>query len=248
MNKNVAKTLIFMAGAAVGAIISAFATKKVVEKAYWDECDKELNEQNLRHKEELKEYKAKIDELQATISQQNVAIAVLGKKVSDATEVSSPEKEEKSDDDDSEGDRPGQNSTEDSEYERKRGQYWAKSRDPQEFYDEDEEEDAENIEENIKNTGPYVIDQLLYETTAMDFRKEDASYYIYDGKVVDADGEWMERYDVLLGTDWLDGEHKNGDVVYVRNEYYMVDYEIIFVADYGERHMNVGLSDDDWED
>ena len=86
MNKNVAKALIFMAGSAFGAIISAFATKKVVEKVYWDECDKELNEQNLRHKEELKAYKDKIEELESTISQQNVAIAVLGKKVSEESD------------------------------------------------------------------------------------------------------------------------------------------------------------------
>lgn len=256
MNKNVAKALIFMAGSAFGAIISAFATKKVVEKVYWDECDKELNEQNLRHKEELKAYKDKIEELESTISQQNVAIAVLGKKVSEENPVTETEK---SSDDDPEDDPSGRferrkeagrgkNEPENEDYERERTQYWRESEIAEDFFDEDEVEFAEEREEIIEKTTPYVIDKLLYETTAMDFYKEDAKYYIYDGKVVDADSEWMENYAAVLGEEWLEGNHKNGEKVFVRNEYYQTDYEIEFVADYGERHINVSISDDVWED
>lgn len=252
MNKNVAKALIFMAGSAVGAVISAFATKKVVEKAYWDECDKELNEAALRHKEEIKAYKDEIEELKGTISQQNVAISVLSKKVSDEKQS---ENEENSSDD-SEDDPPGrrksagrgQNEGENEAYERERRPYWRESEIAEDYFDEDEGDDSEDIEERIESQEPYIIDELLYETTGFDYRKEDAKYYIYDGKVVDADGEWMGNYAGILGEKWLEGDHKNGDIAYVRNEYYQVDYMIEFVADYGERHMNVGVSDSEWED
>ncbi len=241
MNKHVAKTLIFMAGAAVGAVISAFATKKVVEKAYWDECDKELNEQSLRHKDELKAYKDEIEELKSTISQQNVAIAVLGKKVSEEVPV---ENEEKSSEDDSEDDpRTPKNTV----YERERARYWSEDDEAEEVADDDEDYDSEEVEYDERND-PYVIDRLLYETSALSFAKEDATYYIYDGKVIDASGEWMDKYEAILGNKWLEGNHKNGDTVYVRNEYYCTDYEIEFIADYGERHMNVCVSEDDWGD
>ena len=239
MNKHVAKTLIFMAGAAVGAVISAFATKKVVEKAYWDECDKELNEQNLRHKEELKAYKEEIEELKSTISQQNVAIAVLGKKVSEEVPV---ENEEKSSDDDSEDDP---RSSKSAVYERDRARYWHEDDEIDESEEVVEDDGTEEVEEW---SDPYVIDRLTYETSALDFSKEDAKYYIYDGKFIDANGDWVENYAAIIGEKWLEGPHKNGEKRYVRSEYYCTDYEIEFVADYGERHMNVCVSEDDWED
>ena len=81
MNKKLTKALIFAAGAAVGAVISAFVTNRVVEKTYRDAADEEIFEANRIANDRIKKYKEEIKELQEKISRQKVTINTLADQV-----------------------------------------------------------------------------------------------------------------------------------------------------------------------
>lgn len=249
MNVRLCKLLIFSAGAVIGAVISAFATKKVLQKKYWDEFDKELNEQSLRHKDDMKALKEENTELREKISQQNVAIKVLSDQVSGKNPL---ENAENSPDDDSEEDRQdaggGQTVTE-REAEAARRQY---SGEEDELLDDSPGEDGYFTEEEVETEELIVmaskiqrIDETEFDTTCFDYSKEELTFYTRDGKMVTEDGEWMDKYPEFVGDFWT-GDVNNGDVIFIRNNYYNADYMITVKADFGEDHIT--YSDDEWGD
>lgn len=242
MSGKLAKMLIFAAGAVVGAVISALATKEVVKKAYWDECDRELNDLNLRHKGETKALRDEIDELKQTILQQKVAIQVLSEQVSGGNSV---EKEPEESENDPEDDRfSAENGPERDENEA--GEALRRGYSGTDL-DEDlaQEEEIEAEEAHVEQNRVHFIDEITFDTTGFEYGKEELRYYIYDGRVLNEDGEWLENYADFIGEAWREGDHKHGDTAYIRNEYYLTDYMISFVAGYGEEHISV--SDTDWE-
>jgi hypothetical protein len=80
----------------------------------------------------------------------------------------------------------------------------------------------------------------------MEYSKEELTYYIYDGKLISEDGEYLDNYAGIIGEDWLSYGKRAGDEVYVRNDNLMADYMITFVAGFGEQHITD--SNDEWED
>lgn len=250
MNIKLCKFLIFSAGAVVGAVISAVATKKILQKKYWDEFDRELNEQSLRHKDDMKALKEENAELRAKISQQSVAIQTLadqisGKKCVNEGGIAA--------DSDAEEDRSaasgGENGVErEAEAARRRysaamGEDGVKDDIPgeDEYFSEEEVETEELVvmSEKIQR-----IDETDFDTTCFDYSKEELTFYTRDGKMVTEDGEWMEKYPEFVGDFWT-GDVNNGDVIFIRNNYYNADYMITVKADFGENFIT--YSDSDWE-
>ena len=244
---KVLNAVAFFVGAAIGAVISAFVTDKVVEKKYWDACDKELNNASLKYREEKKRLEDEAVELRAEVSRQNVAIDVLNEKLAKAGLPAV--KVVKSDEDDKEEDRSnyirGQKEHEVDPEEREYTSYraaYAGTDTP----DEVTEEEIEVNDQEVKQRGPYIITRDQYETELInDYPKLDWQYYIWDGKVLNEDNEWMDNYASFIGEEWLEGNHRSGDVVYIRNDYYGNDYNITFVAGYGEQYMSMASG---WED
>lgn len=251
MNIKLCKLLIFSAGAVIGAVISAFATKKVLQKKYWDEFDKELNEQSLRHKDDMKALKEENTELREKISQQNVAIKTLADQVSGKKCV---EEGTLAADTDAEEDRQtsggGENVLE-REAKAARQRYSAAMGEDcieDDFPGEDgyfSEEEIETEELIVMADKIQRIDETDFDTSCFDYSKEELTYYTRDGKMVTEDGEWMEQYAEFVGDFWT-GDVNNGDVIFVRNNYYNADYMITVKADFGEDHIT--YSGDEWED
>lgn len=250
MNIKLCKFLIFSAGAVVGAVISAVATKKNLQKKYWDEFDRELNEQSLRHKDDMKALKEENAELRAKISQQSVAIQTLadqisGKKCVNEGGIAA--------DSDAEEDRSaasgGENGVE-REAEAARRRYSAAMGEDgveDDIPGEDEyfsEEEVETEELVVMSEKIQRIDETDFDTTCFDYSKEELTFYTRDGKMVTEDGEWMEKYPEFVGDFWT-GDVNNGDVIFIRNNYYNADYMITVKADFGENFIT--YSDSDWE-
>lgn len=246
--EKIVKAVMFLLGAAFGAAVSAFVTDKVVEKKYWDACDKELNEASLKYREEKKHLEDEIINLNAEISRQNVAIAVLNEKLVKAGIPVEEAKKEPSDE--SEDDRSDYISGQrEHEVEPEEAKTYTAYRTAYSATEYDEEVTVEEVEANdqaVKNVGPYLIDLEQYETENVpDYPKLEWKYYIWDGKVLDEDNEWIDNYASFIGEAWLEGHHKSGDKMYVRNDYYGNDYEIEFIAGYGEQNMSISGG---WED
>jgi len=259
MNKKLGKALIFAAGAAVGAVISAFVTNRVVEKTYRDAADEEIFEANRIANDRIKKYKDEIKELKEKISRQKVTINTLADQV----------RENKGDGDlsdilgeDEDGeDDPRLRSTvkkverkiEDSREFRKNPTYTRYSgRYGGTKVEEPEEEDAEfpysevdpeEEEDCIRDNSPRLIDEDTFSNTALSYSKEDLYYFLFDGKVVSEDGEWIENYQALTGP--FDTNRDAGDEIYVRNDELAVDYRIEFRAGFGEEAISMT---DIWED
>ena len=253
MNVRLCKFLIFSAGAVIGAVISAFTTKKVLQKKYWDEFDRELNDQSLRHKDDMKELKEENESLKATISQQNVAIKVLSDQVSGKNPV---EESENSPDEDSEGDPRGSSGGKDSperEIEAVRRRYSGENDDEDDGIEEDipgeddyfTEEEAEMEDLVVMSEKIHRIDEVEFDTTCFDYHKEDLVFYRWDGKMVTEDGEWLEKYPEFVGDGWIE-DVRNGDIIFIRNEYWLTDYRIEVKDDFGEGHIT--YSDSEWEE
>lgn len=253
MNVKLCKLLIFSAGAVIGAVISAVATKKILQKKYWDEFDRELNEQSLRHKDDMKALKEENAELREKISQQNVAIQTLADQISGKKCVNEGGLAA---DTDAEEDRSKANGVQNSV----EGEVEASRRRYSGAFDEENDgvegdipgEDGYFSEEEVETEELIVmadkiqrIDETDFDTTCFDYSKEELTYYTRDGKMVTEDGEWMERYPEFVGDFWT-GDVNNGDVIFVRNNYYNADYMITVKADFGENFIT--CSDSEWED
>lgn len=238
MNKKLTKALIFAAGAAVGAVVSAFVTNRVVEKTYRDAADEEIFEANKLANERIKKYKDEIKDLKEKISRQKVTINTLadqvreGKGDGDLSDILS-------DDEDGEDDprlrgtaKKVERKAKKSTYTRYTARYGGtKVVEPEEEdvefpFDPDEEEDC------IRENSPRLIDEDTFSNTALSYSKEDLYFFLYDGKVVSEDGEWIENYQALTGP--FDENKDAGDELYIRNDELAVDYRIEFRAGYGE--------------
>ena len=254
MNKKLTKALMFAAGAAVGAVVSAFVTNRVVEKTYRDAADEEIFEANKLANDRIKKYKDEIKELKEKISRQKVTINTLadqvreGKKDGDLSDILG-------DDEDGEDDprlraavkkveRKAKTYSQEVKkspvYTRYASRYGGtrveeddgELSDGTEFpFDPDEEEDC------IRENSPRLIDEDTFSNTAMSYSKEDLYFFLYDGKVVSEDGEWIENYQALTGP--FDENKDAGDEIYIRNDELAVDYRIEFRAGYGEEAISM---------
>lgn len=253
MNKKLGKALIFAAGAAVGAVVSAFITNRVVEKTYRDAADEEIFEANKLANDRIKKYKDEIKELKEKISRQKVTINTLadqvreGKKDGDLSDILG-------DDEDGEDDPRLRAAVKKVEGKAKENRQGVKSpvytrytsryggtrveeddgelSDGTEFpFDPDEEEDC------IRENSPRLIDEDTFSNTALSYSKEDLYFFLYDGKVVSEDGEWIENYQALTGP--FDENKDAGDEIYIRNDELAVDYRIEFRAGYGEEAISM---------
>lgn len=261
MNKKLGKVLIFAAGAAVGAVISAVVTNRVVEKTYRDAADEEIFEANRIANDRIKKYKDEIKELKEKISRQKVTINTLADQV----------REGKGDGDLSDilGDEDGEDDPrlraaiakverkvedfrefrKNPTYTRYASRYGATTvgEDSGGLSDGTEfpfsEVDPEEEEDCIRENSPRLIDEDTFSNTALSYSKEDLYFYTYDGKVVSEDGEWIENYQGLTGP--FDENKNAGDEIYIRNDELAVDYRIEFRAGFGEEAISMT---DIWED
>ena len=255
MNKKLGKALIFAAGAAVGAVISAFVTNRVVEKTYRDAADEEIFEANRIANDRIKKYKDEIKELKEKISRQKVTINTLadqvreGKGDGDLSDILG-------DDEDGEDDprlgstvKKVEGKVEKTTYTRYASRYGGTpvEEDDDESSDGTEfpygEVDPEEEEDCIRDNSPRLIDEDTFSNTALSYSKEDLYYFLFDGKVVSEDGEWIENYQALTGP--FDTNRDAGDEIYVRNDELAVDYRIEFRAGFGEEAISMT---DIWED
>lgn len=265
MNKKLGKVLIFAAGAAVGAVISAVVTNMVVEKTYRDAADEEIFEANRIANDRIKKYKDEIKELKEKISRQKVTINTLadqvreGKGDGDLSDILG-------DDEDGEDDPRLRAAAKKVErktaeyrqevkkspvYTRYTGRYGATTavgEDGGGLYSDGTEfpfcgVDPEEEEDSIRENSPRLIDEDTFSNTALSYSKEDLYFYTYDGKVVSEDGEWIENYQGLTGP--FDENKNAGDEIYIRNDELAVDYRIEFRAGFGEEAISMT---DIWED
>lgn len=263
MKKKWSNFVFFLVGGVVGGVISAIVTDKMVDKEYRRVADEEIFEANQAANERIKRYKDEIKELQEKISRQKVTINTLADQVREATKGDLSDI--LSEDDDSEAD-PGPKkvprSPRKSPEPESKARYTAYARrysgqiggSGDEIEDNEDAEfpetelDPEEEEAIIEQRGPVIISEETFDYTALDYGKELLNYYIYDGKVVNEDGEYFDNYASFIGEEWLKYGKNAGDTVFVRNDFYACDYCITWVAGYGEEHMNVNSSDNDWED
>ncbi len=242
---------IFLAGGCVGAVISAFVTDKTVSKAYSRAADDEIHAINTTANERIKKAREEVTELKKKVAQQKVTINTLADQVRESgKDVSDILK----DDDDGEDD-PGQvderKPVESREETGKRPYrtYARRYHGTEVSRDEEEveftEEDAELEEIYLKQNSPRVIDAESAKTTPDGYSRTDLYYYMYDGKVLSEDNEYLDNYAGLIGEEWLSGDHEDGDEVYVRNDELCADYCIEFRGGYGESHIS---QTDIWED
>ena len=261
MRKKISNLLFFLLGGAVGGVISAVVTDKMVDKEYRRAADEEIFEATNAANERIKGYKDQIKELQEKISRQKVTINTLADQVregskGDPADILGDEDDPEADLGPAEVQRSPRQNTKHAYFEPSRGRYTAYAKRYSGEIDEDpdyseeaefpEEVDPEEEEEAIERRGPVVIAEEAFAWTAMDYSKENIDYYIYDGKVVSEDGEYLDNYAGLIGEEWLQYGKNAGDTVYVRNDNLHADYCITWIAGYGEEHITV--SDDNWED
>ena len=250
MKINGAKIGIFVAGAAVGAVISAIVTRNVVDETYRKAADEEIYKAWQESKARAKKYQDKIADLEEKVTQQSVTIKTLADQVRRTGGVPVEHNEEDSDDETEDDPRStvytGKRETVRGQYERYASRYQA---DEIEFPRDDDEyhqEEAELEEENIRKSGPVVITEDQFSTTCMDYGKEDLRYFLYDGKILSEYGEYLDNYAGIIGEDWkLHGHERAGEEIYVRNDRLQADYRIIFTAGAGESNVNMS---DIWDD
>lgn len=231
--------LIFIAGSAVGAVVSAIVTRKMVDETYKKAADDEIFKIWESCKEKSKKDQERVKDLEEKITQQNVTIRTLADQVRKTGGVPVSDDESEADDDAESDPRPTVSGSEKSPREAKREEYvrYARSYDRAEAEFPMEEDLV--VEEMIENGAPRVISEEDFANTCLDYGKEDLRFFMYDGKIITEDGEYLDNYASVIGEDWkLHGKHA-GDEVYVRNDYLQADYNVIFTAGSGENNMDV---------
>lgn len=236
---------IFVFGSAVGAVISAVVTRKMVDETYKKAADDEIFKIWQKSKEKSKADQEKIKELEEKISQQNVTIRTLADQVRKSGGVPTAE-EEPDGEDDAESD-PGQTisggksssrEAEREEYVRYSKQYTGTEDEYAEFpYDDDDYHQVR--EEKLMKSEPRVISEDDFSNNCMDYGKESLHFFLYDGKILTEDGEYLDNYASIIGENWKLHGKNAGDEVYVRNDYLQADYCVIFTAGAGEDNMDV---------
>ena len=92
---------------------------------------------------------------------------------------------------------------------------------------EDYELNGEHRKAIAENRAPYIIDKADYELTCANYEKITLLYYISDDVLSDDSGDEISRMDVIGSTILNSGFTDNDDdVLYVRNDKLMCDYEV----------------------
>lgn len=168
MRKKISNLLFFLLGGAVGGVISAVVTDKMVDKEYRRAADEEIFEATNAANERIKGYKDQIKELQEKIARQKVTINTLADQVREGSKDDPADI--LGDEDDSEAD-PGPEKVQrsprtgsKSAHKPSRGRYTAYAKRYSGEIDEDpdyseeaefpEEPDPEEEEEAIERRGP----------------------------------------------------------------------------------------------
>lgn len=244
MAKNwISKAVIFAAGAAIGGLVSAVVTRQLVDKTYRDAADEEIFEATKKYNAKIMSANDEIAQLKAKIARQKTVIMTLADQLRENN--NDMVKDLISEDDDPEDD-PGHKSDiskvkgkAEPSYERfdytKYANRYSRSHEGDE--PEEVEFDPEEEEEAIRHNSPRQIDEGAFSTTALDYGKEDLFYYLFDGKVISEDGEWIENYERLTGPIDVSG-NPVGEEIYIRNDELAIDYHITFVAGFGEEAMS----------
>ena len=237
---------IFVAGSVVGGIISAVVTRNVVDKVYRDAADEAIAEAWKESKKRQEGLKGKLKEANEKITRQNVLIQSLTDQVRACGGVPTvPEDDGDETEDDIRPSVPksdGQHGrtkreTERALYEGYAGRY-RRSEPAEAEFPPDDKPDPEELEDEIARRGPVVISEDEFAQTCMDYGKEDIRFYMYDGKMISEDGEYVDEPGYLVGWDWKLHGRNAGDEVYVRNDNLHADYRIIFTAGAGEESIS----------
>jgi len=245
MRINGAKIAIFAMGAAVGAVVSAVVTRKLVDETYRKAADDEIYKAWQESKARYKKYQDQIKDLEEKISQQNVTIKAQADQIRSYGDAPVATKDEE--DDDSVEDDPGhsvhRSSREDTrdQYRKYSGLYRNSGEDEADFPLEDDDyltEDPELEEEMLEKSGPRVISETEFSMNCLDYGKEDLHYFLYDGKILSDDGEYLDNYAGIIGENWKLHGKNAGDEVYVRNDFLAADYRVIFTAGKGEDNID----------
>lgn len=253
MSDKASKFVIFVGGAAIGAVVSALVTRKLVDETYRKAADDEIYEAWQKSKKRIEEYKGRIKTLEEKVSQQNLTIQAQADQIRSygGTPVEEKPAEEDETEDDPRPSLPRSNGKSAREREKEayigyanRYRERAEAEFPRED-DDDEEEDPEISEQIVSKSGPVVISESDFATQCLDYGKEDLHFFMFDGKILSDDGDYLDNYAAFIGEKWHDLGHNAGDEVYVRNDYFRVDYRIIFTAGAGENHINLT---DIWDD
>ena len=264
MNEKVNKIVIFLCGAAVGAAVSAFVTRKLVDETYRNAADEEIYKAWQDTKAKKRQYQEQIKGLEEKITQQNVTIKTLADQVRRAGDAPVASLVEEDDDETEDDPRPSlPTSSKTSERDRERATYHSYSaryrggrtrdegREEVAFplsdgpLEDDDYHEEEFEEEKVPKSGPVVISEDEFATQCMDYSKEDLRYFLFDGKILSEDGEYLDNYAGIIGEKWLLHGQNAGDEVYVRNDHLAADYRIIFTAGAGEEHITLS---DEWDD
>lgn len=253
MSNNSLKFAWFVGGAAVGAVVSALATRKLVDETYRKAADDEIYQAWQESKARIKKYQDHIQELEEKISQQNVTIKTLADQVRRGGETPAVAEEGSEDDDKEDDPRPAVHKSErEASREREKETYHRYSRsysaeegdgplEDDDYFDEDGE-----LEEEIREkSGPEIISESDFANNCLEYGKEDLRYFLYDGKILTEDGEYLDNYAIFIGEKWKHFGRDAGDEVYVRNDHFNIDYHIIFTAGKGEESISMT---DLWED
>lgn len=236
----------FIFGAAVGGVVSAVVTRNVVDKTYRDAADKQICEAWKESKSRMDGYKSKIKDLEEKIKQQSVTIQTLADQIRSCGGTPVMPKDDS--DDETEDDRSSLHKSEGKHgrtkqeadralYQNYAGRYRRNEPAEAEFPMEDDV-DPEEEEEAIRKRMPVVISEDTFSTTCMDYSKDDLHWYMFDGKMLSEDGDYIDEPAHLVGLDWENHGENAGDEVYVRNDNLRADYRIIFTPGAGEESIS----------
>ena len=100
-------------------------------------------------------------------------------------------------------------------------------------------EDPELEEIELERRGPVIISEEEFSENMIEYSKTDLRFYMFDGKIISEDGEYLDNYAGLIGEKWQGLGHDAGDEVYVRNDKLGADYRIIWTAGAGENNMQL---------
>lgn len=248
MKKWISKAIIFATGAAVGGFISMIVTRQLVDKAYRDAADEEIYEATKTYNEKLLKRNDEISKLKEKVARQKTVIMTLAEQLKENNKDMLKNIIE--DDDDQEDDlgheqavpkleRKTETSVSALPYRKYSSRY-----SPTEIEEEEIEFKPEEEEDSIRHNSPRMIDESSFATTAFDYGKEDLFFYLFDGKMISEDGEWIDNYERLTGPIDTSG-NPVGEEIYVRNDELAIDYHITFMAGFGEEAISMT---DIWEE
>lgn len=247
MNNTLKSVIIFMSGAAVGAVSMYFGVKKYFElKADLEVA--EVRDAYDRHMAEIEESRSSLDgELrgESEINEKDIAAEPTKSSIVHALNNKPPLRDytkyfvEKGNKEELELKEVIRNAKEDA----------GEMIDPAELegpeddtpYTEEEDNDQTLDYEGYQLNGehkkaleedrrPYIIDPSDYELTCSNYEKLTLLYYISDDIVLDESEEEVNRFDLIGNVIMESGFDENEDeIIFVRNDKLMCDYEVVKV-------------------